>query len=85
MVNEKPYKQIKFGSWILRYFPNKNPEKLFWHRDKETRKVWKLFGDVCVQLDNELPQVLTKIIINKMTYHRAISNTSFLILIKQYK
>ncbi len=81
---EKPYKHIKIGSWVLRYFSNKNPKNLFWHRDLETRKIWKIFGDVQIQIDNQLPQDLKRIMIEKMVYHRVISKKPFLILIKTF-
>lgn len=81
---EKPYAHIKIGSWVLRYFHNKNPKNLFWHRDNETRKIWKVFGDVKIQMDDQLPQDLKNIIIQKMVYHRVISSKPFMILIKQY-
>ena len=82
--SEKPYIHIQFGNWVLRYFHNKNPEKLFWHRDHETRKIWKIFGNVEIQLDNMLPKKLTCITIKKGIYHRVISKSRFMILIKKF-
>lgn len=81
---KKPYVHIKIFGWSIRYFHNTNPQDLFWHRDNETRRIWKVFGDVKIQLDNQLPQDLKNIIIDKMVYHRVISSKPFMILIKHY-
>jgi hypothetical protein len=80
-----PYKQIKLLSYKLRYFQNKNPRDLFWHRDTEDRWVWKIFGNVKIQMDNELPndlKMFNNTHIPKNTFHRVIANRPFLILIK---
>ena len=80
------YKQIKIGNYILRYFPNKDKRKLFWHRDEKNREIRVLFGSVKLQLDNELPSFLKKFYkynISKNVYHRVISDNPFLILIKE--
>ncbi len=80
---EKPYWQIRIGSWAVRYFRNNN-SNLFWHRDIDSRKIWKIYGDVKIQRDNQLPQDLTNTFIEKMTYHRVIAKKCFIILIKTY-
>ena len=52
--------------------------ELIWHRDTETRRVSVLSGkDWKLQLDNELPQKITKnkLFIPKETYHRLIKGS----------
>lgn len=78
------YKQIRIGKYILRYFPNKNPRDLFWHRDKQNRDVKLIIGDVKIQKDNQLPEkmkLFKTYTINKNEYHRVISSKCFLIFI----
>jgi hypothetical protein len=82
----KPYHQLRFFNWVLRYFPNKNPRELFWHRDKSERQVQLLLGKVELQLEDRLPQKMNKFnkyTIPEMEYHRVISNKPFLVLIKE--
>jgi hypothetical protein len=80
------YKELKLGRYHLRYFPNKQPEKLFWHRDENDRNVRLLFGDVELQFDNELPTKMSLFKSNKiqgMTYHRVISKGRFIVFISE--
>lgn len=84
----KIYYQIRFFDWVLRYFPNKNPRELFWHRDKSERRVQLLLGNVELQLEDCLPQKMIKFnkyTIPEMEYHRVISKKPFLVLIKENK
>jgi len=66
-------------------------EELVWHRDKEDRDVMLVEGkDWYIQLDNELPRLLSKDIsynIPKSTWHRIINkNRSNLVInVRKYK
>lgn len=81
--NHKPYKIIGQGiGYEIREFKDYNPRELFWHRDKETRDVVLLSGCVKLQFDNELPVQLikgNKYRIDKMKFHRVISEKDFTI------
>jgi hypothetical protein len=82
----KPYKELKLGKYILRYFSCEDPKQLFWHRDNNERKVKILFGFVRLQLEDNLPFYLMNFktyLIPKMTFHRVLSKSPFLILIKE--
>ena len=82
----KPYKELRLGRYILRYFPNKNNRELFWHRDKKDREIRVIFGFVKLQLDDELPFHLLnfkKYQIPKEVYHRVIAKKSFIVLLKE--
>jgi quercetin dioxygenase-like cupin family protein len=81
-----PYKELTLFSWKIRYFPNKNPKDLYWHRDKSNRNIYLLKGNLKLQYDNGLPfemKKFNKYNIMKMEYHRVISNKPFLLLIKE--
>lgn len=82
----KPYYELSICSYSLRYFRNKIPEELFWHRDNEDRRVWLLWGNAKLQYDNQIPQqlqLLKSAYIPKMIFHRVISDVPFLMLIKR--
>ena len=85
-TGNKPYKSIHLDKFTeIRTF--KDPTRLFWHRDLEDRMVKLLEGEVEIQFDNELPhklEVLEKIFIKKLTYHRVISKKPFTILLEKY-
>lgn len=53
----KPYKQLKIGSHIIRYFSSKAKETdLQWHTDQYDRYVKVLFGkEWRIQFDEEIP------------------------------
>lgn len=73
-----PYKEFRPAyNVIYRTFDeNVDEHELVWHRDKKDRIVTALYKtDWKVQLDNELPQVITEILIPKDTYHRVIKGT----------
>lgn len=83
---EKPYKELSLGRYKLRYFSNKNPKELFWHRDENNRKIRLIYGNVQLQFDNRMPFDVIKWYkykIKKMEYHRVISDKPFLMLIKE--
>lgn len=79
----KPYKEIKLFGYMLRYFSGKD---LVWHRDNEDRIVILLYGTVDLQLDSRIPErmkLFKKYSIPKMSFHRVITDNSFLVLIKE--
>jgi len=85
-----PYKDISSGeNWVIREFnENINPIELMWHRDDEDRAIQLMEGlGWKIQIDNQLPQDLTKdrvINIKKHDWHRLIKGEGNL-LVKIYK
>lgn len=74
--------------WEMRYFKNDDPSQLFWHRDREDREVEVIWGDVKVQLEDQLPRKLlptNSIWISAERYHRVIADDSFILKIYKYK
>ena len=78
-VTGRPYSEIIEDGYKIREFSQDTPSfELVWHRDKEDRYVQALDDtDWKFQLDNELPQKITKnkLFIPKETYHRLIKGT----------
>ena len=83
-VTGKPYLEKNEDGYILREFSSKTSSfELVWHRDKKDRFVETTHNtDWLFQLDNQLPQRLTKkkLFIPKETYHRLIKGTGDLIV-----
>jgi hypothetical protein len=83
-MQDRPYKEIKQSDYIIREFSQSIPTlELVWHRDKEDRIVQATHEtDWQVQLDNEIPQRLSKnkLFIPKKTYHRLIKGTGDLVV-----
>ena len=79
-----PYKEVIKDGYILRTFSQDTPSFEFvWHRDKEDRIVQATHDtDWLFQLDNEIPQRLSKnkLFIPKETYHRIIKGTGDLVV-----
>ena len=76
--NNTPFKEYVEEGYHIRTFPKDTDDmKLVWHRDKEDRIVESVDEtDWMIQIDNELPKVLTeKIFIPKGVYHRVIKGT----------
>ena len=76
-----PFEQINLTNGFLRIFSsNVESEELYWHRDKEDRKVEVISGEGWMfQSDNRLPVRLSpgdKFEIKKNTFHRIIKGTS---------
>jgi len=84
----KPYVNIEENSqYIIREFSQEiDSRELVWHRDKENRLVVPLENtDWKVQLDNQLPVLLTTpIFIKKSQWHRVLKGTGML-KVKIYK
>jgi hypothetical protein len=80
----RPYTEIHSENFITRTFVEETPSFEFvWHRDKEDRVVEATHDtDWLFQLDNEVPQRLTKnkLFIPKETYHRLIKGTGDLVV-----
>jgi len=87
-VTGRPYSEQQKNGYIIREFSQGTPSFEFvWHRDKEDRYVEAIGNtDWKFQLDNKLPQNLTKtkLFIPKETYHRLIKGTGNL-KVKIYK
>tara|TARA_R100001591_G_scaffold7600_2_gene14132 strand:- start:2890 stop:3177 length:288 start_codon:yes stop_codon:yes gene_type:complete len=87
-VTGRPYSEQQVNGYIIREFSQDTPSFEFvWHRDKEDRYVEAIgVTDWKFQLDNKLPQNLTKnkLFIPKETYHRLIKGTGNL-KVKIYK
>ena len=83
-----PFKEKLENGYHIRTFSNETDSgELVWHRDKEDRIVQAMHDtDWKFQLDNEVPQVLSKnkLFIPKETYHRLIKGTGDL-KVKIYK
>ena len=78
-VTGRPYSENQENGYIIREFSQDiSSFELVWHRDKEDRYVQAIHDtDWKFQLDNELPQKITKnkLFIPKETYHRLIKGT----------
>lgn len=75
------------NNWEVRYFKNEDPTQLFWHRDKETREIELIWGDIEIQMDNLLPVKLVEgqsYFVPEERYHRVIADKSFIIRIYKY-
>jgi hypothetical protein len=80
----RPYIEEKKDGYIIREFSQDTPSFEFvWHRDKEDRTVQATHNtDWLFQLDNEIPQRLSKnkLFIPKETFHRLIKGTGDLVV-----
>ena len=83
-VTGRPYSEKQEDGFVIREFSKDTPSFEFvWHRDKEDRWVQTTHKtDWLFQLDNEIPQRLTKnkLFIPKETYHRLIKGTGDLVV-----
>ena len=83
-VTGRPYSEKEQDGYIIREFSRNTPTyELVWHRDKKDRLVETTHDtDWLFQLDNQLPQRLTKkkLFIPKETYHRLIKGTGDLVV-----
>ena len=83
-VTGRPYSEKEQDGYIIREFSRNTPVyELVWHRDKKDRFVETTHNtDWLFQLDNQLPQRLTKkkLFIPKETYHRLIKGTGDLVV-----
>jgi hypothetical protein len=78
----KPYSEkIKEGYYYRSFKSDLNSDELVWHRDREDRIVESV-GDTdwLIQIDNELPKKLEKILIPKGVYHRVIKGSGDLVI-----
>ena len=78
---EKPYTNLEeTGNYIIRMFDdNVDPIELKWHRDREDREIECLeTTDWMIQLDNELPRTIDKVVIKKGEWHRLIKGNGSL-------
>jgi hypothetical protein len=76
--NNFPFNEyVEEGFHIRTFSDSVDDRELVWHRDKEDRIVESLGeSDWLIQLDNELPKLITeKIYIPKEIYHRIIKGS----------
>ena len=74
----RPYENIhESEKEIVRIFDeNIDPTELVWHRDREDRIVESLeTTDWMVQLDNQLPRTIDRVVIPAGVWHRVIKGT----------
>ena len=71
-----------------RVFENYDPKTLFWHRDRENRKIKLIEGNIQLQIDNKLPyhiEIDKEYFIEAMVYHRVIANEKFIVDVYKFK
>lgn len=93
MVDLKPYyisERNETDEFIIerRVFENFDPKSLFWHRDKENRKIKLIEGSIKLQIDDNLPyniEIGKEYFIEAMLYHRVIANSKFIIDVYKFK
>jgi hypothetical protein len=82
-----PYKQLKIGKTIFRFFYKKEDINLYykWHIDEKSRDVWFLpFGKWDIQFHESLPKTISPFgiyWIPKGLYHRLIQKSGYLFCI----
>jgi hypothetical protein len=73
-----PFKEnlLPNNIFIREFLQETNSDNYIWHRDKEDRIIESIgYTDWMIQLDNELPKIITKIFIPMGVYHRVIKGT----------
>ena len=73
-----PFQEIKLkDNEFIRVFNQETDSgDYMWHRDREDRVVESIGEtDWMIQIDNELPQVISKVFIPMGVYHRVIKGT----------
>ena len=73
-----PFQETKLGdNEFIRVFDQETDSGDFmWHRDREDRVVESIGEtDWMIQIDNELPKVISKVFIPMGVYHRVIKGT----------
>ena len=69
-------KQLSDNIFIRIFKQETDSDELCWHRDHEDRIIESLSEtDWKIQIDNEIPKIITKNIIPKNFYHRVIKGT----------
>ena len=73
-----PFQEIKLkdNEFIRVFKQDTDSGDYMWHRDREDRIVESIGEtDWMIQIDNELPQVISKVFIPMGVYHRVIKGT----------
>lgn len=73
-----PFQEIKLkdNEFIRVFNQDTDSGDYMWHRDREDRIVESIGEtDWMIQIDNELPQVISKVFIPMGVYHRVIKGT----------
>ncbi len=78
-----PFQETKLSdNEFIRVFDQETDSGDFmWHRDREDRVVESIGEtDWMIQIDNELPKVISKVFIPMGVYHRVIKGTGDLVI-----
>ena len=68
--------EIGENTFIRTFKQETDSEELAWHRDYEDRIIESIVEtDWLIQIDNELPKVIDKVLIPMGVYHRVIKGT----------
>lgn len=73
-----PYKETKISNntFIREFNQDTDSGEMVWHRDREDRIIETIDKtDWMIQIDNELPKVISKVFIPMGVYHRVIKGT----------
>ena len=73
-----PFQETKLSDneFIREFSQDTDSGEFMWHRDRESRIVESI-GDIdwMIQIDNELPKVIDKVLIPMGVYHRLIKGS----------
>ena len=73
-----PFQETKLSDneFIRVFKQDTNSGEYMWHRDREDRIIESIVEtDWMIQIDNELPKVIDKVLIPMGVYHRVIKGT----------
>ena len=73
-----PFQETKLSDneFIRVFSQDTDSGEFMWHRDREDRIVESIVETDCmIQIDNELPKVIDKVLIPMGVYHRVIKGT----------
>ena len=73
-----PFQETKLSDneFIRVFKQDTNSGEYMWHRDREDRIIESIVEtDWMIQIDNELPKVIAKVLIPMGVYHRVIKGT----------
>ena len=73
-----PFKENKISknTFIREFTQDTDSGEYMWHRDREDRIIESIVEtDWMIQIDNELPKVIDKVLIPMGVYHRVIKGT----------
>jgi hypothetical protein len=73
-----PFQETKLGDneFIRVFSQDTDSGEFMWHRDREDRIIESIGEtDWLIQIDNELPKVIDKVLIPMGVYHRVIKGT----------